>query len=224
MYFSKSSIFLALAGFALVSAYFIYLPNNRGEIEAEHAAHLGIKKESTSTIVNRTDLENIEDLKSMIAGLQSLQSGLLEEIKDLNARMSYLDSRVASMEAEGKGNAEQDPENELGLAEREFRDDGEQSYQLAEETFYGQGFDLAWDAEMTASLDDVESILADYSNGAVAISSQECRSDMCRVVFSSNDDAPPLYPVMLSAKGASKMVFDSIIEDGVEKTVVIYQR
>lgn len=146
------------------------------------------------------------------------QERIMAELAALNSRIANFESRIGDIEK--KSPPEQPSEQVLSTEAHELKE----AYALAEEDFYAQPVDPQWDAEMTMSLSNMESIIGEYSKDLVNISFQECRSNACRVEFTYSEDAPPLDPAMMAARGASRMFFDTSFEDGMGKTVVIYQR
>ena len=157
---------------------------------------------------------------SELAELYAVQADLLDALSRIENKIAGLSMRMDDIEADGS----QVELNEVAPELVSENTDSRQKFTLAEEDFYGQSVDPLWDAEMTMAINDVGFAIGEYSQGATSIAYQECRSGSCRVEFVREESSPPLYPVMFAARGAKRMVFDSITEGGIEKTIVIYQR
>ncbi len=198
------------------------LLNSQDHFDSEASLSSEIKTKEflevdSTQLVAVSEFEGLNNIEDRLAELQASQTQALESVDLLVNQLNQLTLRMDDIES-----SQFSSEDTTNI---EYELDAQVSdYILAEETFFGQDVDSQWDAEMTRSLSDMEASLLEYANQSVEITSQECRRDSCRIEFTRIEDGPPLFPVMLAVEGASKMLFDSVVENGIEKTTVIYQR
>ncbi|MCF6438629.1 hypothetical protein L1077_04200 [Pseudoalteromonas luteoviolacea] len=181
-------------------------------------------KNSEQTFTNNVD--NQESTRGSIDSLIETQTALLNTLKNMNNRLTELENRLNLLEPQATPSAQSlaRPITQAQLQAAISDSNARQDFMQAENTFYSQGHDPAWDTQMTSALEDVETVLRSTFDDSVQISAQECRSDSCRVEFSLERDDISLHPLMLAAQGSSKMFFDEQIINGQKKTIVIYQR
>lgn len=222
----KTQVITAIAIIAVFSVVFHFLPRDtRGGLVSEKLPVTNPSGSATES--KREELKHSQKTKDelmaeddALAAIQEAQVQVLAALSNIESRLEKLDARVDLLE-----NSPEESVGSTDVADDLFpEEDHREAFIAAEEMFYSQGYDPAWDAEMTRSLNEVQSVIDEFSDGAITMTHQECRQDACRVVLSSDGTGPGLYPVLLSAQGSSHMIFDHYVEDGVDKTVVIYQR
>ncbi|KZN50040.1 hypothetical protein [Pseudoalteromonas luteoviolacea] len=217
---------------AIITAFFTmsYLKID-SQSSASHSVRKSDPEHKLESDLNseQTLANNINSQASTRGDIDSLietQTALLNTLKNMNNRLTEVENRLNLLEPQAMPStqslARPIPQAQLQAAISDSN--ARQDFMQAENSFYSQGHDPAWDAHMTSALEDVETVLRGTFDDSVQISAQECRSDSCRVEFSLEQDDISLHPLMLAAQGSSKMFFDEQVINGQKKTIVIYQR
>ncbi len=181
-----------------------------------------------SSDLSATDLEaQLEFYKQEIQSLTENQQKLFDTVRHLENKLI---NQIAATNERLSVNDQMQDGAQLGIASKELTDlDRNQARQRFMEinTLHAmETTDIYWDSEMQENLDKVEERFSQLGFTTTRILQRDCRSSLCKVEFdhgnSEIDEA--MLSVLLSAKSAQHVSFDSFIENGVNKTVAIYKR
>lgn len=171
---------------------------------------------------NNKDLQNFQgqDLVTLV----QTQAELIDTLQAMTIQITALENRLSKMETVASQGPEvfNDALQEDPIAS--YEENPRQDFINAQNIFLNQRFDPSWDVQMRNSFEEVEATLQSVFADSITITEQECRSDTCRVEFTHEQLETSLHPLMIAARGSNQMHFDTVVENGQKRTIVIYQR
>lgn len=180
-------------------------------------------------IVKLKDSGANEQFRSEVATLSA-------QNEDLRSQLTRLQEQVAAMQlTQSLGTAEALDE-ETGDVQRQahidaeearlaaYSDDNQYDFALLEEQFYAESPDAQWAATMQRDFHSIEARLNEHTGGGTRIEYQECRSSTCRVEYTHEHTAPTILPALIASPNNTKVILQSVTQEGLAKTIALYRR